>query len=159
MKEYTENELKNKAESYCSKSEHCSFEAEEKLKLWGAPAEMAQRIVAHLLKERYIDNKRFCQAFVHDKYRFNRWGRQRIRQELRMRQLEEADIAYGMGAIDEKEYMDGLKDVLLNKNKSIKAQNGYERAQKLIRYAVGRGFTVEETVQCVKQVTADEYSD
>ena len=159
MKEYSENELKNKAESYCSNSEHCSIEVENKLKQWGAPDETIRSIMVHLLKERYIDNKRFCQAFVHDKYKFNRWGRQRIRQELRMKQLEEADIACGMEEIDEKEYMDGLKELLLNKNKGVKAKNDYERAQKLMRYAVGRGFLIEEVAQCIKHVTADEYLD
>lgn len=159
MKEYSESELQNKAEAYCSNSEHCSQEVENKLTQWGATADMTQRIITHLLKEKYIDNTRFCKAFVHDKYLFNRWGRNRIRQELRMRQLDEKDITYGMEEIDEKEYMEGLKTLLLGKNKSLKARNDYERAQKLMRYAAGRGFSVEETVQCIKQITTDEYID
>ena len=106
MKEYSENELKNKAEAYCSSAEHCSWEVENKLKQWGASDEVAQNIIAHLQKERYVNNSRFCQAFVHDKYLFNRWGRQRIRQELRMRQLDDKDIACGMEEIDDKEYME-----------------------------------------------------
>ena len=159
MKEYSENELKNKAEAYCSSAEHCSWEVENKLKQWEASDEVAQNIIAHLLKERYVDNSRFCQAFVHDKYLFNRWGRQRIRQELRMRQLDDKDIACGMEGIDDKEYMEGLKSLLLSKNRNLKARNDYERAQKLMRYAAGRGFSIEETMQCIKLVTADEYFD
>ncbi len=158
-KEYSENELKNKAEAYCSSAEHCSWEVENKLKQWGASDEAAQNIIAHLQKERYVDNSRFCQAFVHDKYLFNRWGRQRIRQELRMRQLDDKDIARGMEEIDDKEYMERLKSLLLSKNKNLKARNDYERAQKLMRYAAGRGFSIEETMQCIKTVTADEYFD
>ena len=153
------NELRNKAEAYCSSAEHCSWEVENKLKQWGASDEVAQNIIAHLQKERYVNNSRFCQAFVHDKYLFNRWGRQRIRQELRMRQLDDKDIACGMEEIDDKEYMEGLKSLLLSKNRNIKARNDYERAQKLMRYAAGRGFSIEETMQCIKTVTADEYFD
>ena len=96
---------------------------------------------------------------MHDKYLFNRWGRQRIRQELRMRQLDDKDIACGMEEIDDKEYMEGLKSLLLSKNRNLKARNDYERAQKLMRYAAGRGFSIEETMQCIKLITADEYFD
>ena len=55
--------------------------------------------------------------------------------------------------------MEGLKSLLLSKNRNLKARNDYERAQKLMRYAAGRGFSIEETMQCIKLVTADEYFD
>ena len=76
-----------------------------------------------------------------------------------MRQLNDKDIACGMEEIDDKEYMEGLKSLLLSKNRNLKARNDYERAQKLMRYATGRGFSIEETMQCIKLVTADEYFD
>ncbi|WP_300727299.1 regulatory protein RecX [uncultured Bacteroides sp.] len=159
MKEYTENELKFKAEAYCSSAEHCSAEVEAKLQAWGADAEVTERIVAHLRKERYLDDTRFCKAFVRDKYRFTRWGRMKIVQALRMKHLPSDAIQAGLEEIDEEEYSNGLKELLRQKARSVTGKNEYERNAKLIRFAVGRGFAMDEVMRFVKQTDSDDYLD
>ena len=72
--ELSENELRYKAEAYCSSMERCVTDVEAKLSQWGATPEVMEKIVRYLQDERYIDQKRFCSAFVRDKYRFNQWG-------------------------------------------------------------------------------------
>lgn len=159
MKEYTEDELKYKAEAYCSTTEHCPAEVMAKLIQWGADGEMSERILAHLQKERYVDSVRFCRAFVRDKYRFTRWGRVKIVQALRMKHLSSEEIEAGVAEIDEEEYAKGLRDLLRQKNKSVSGKNEYERNTKLIRFAVGRGFTMGEVLRYVKQIDPDEFMD
>ena len=85
--EVSENDLRYKAETYCSSMERCVVDVEAKLSQWGATPEMMEKIVRHLQDERYIDQKRFCSAFVRDKYRFNQWGRVKICQALRMKKI------------------------------------------------------------------------
>ena len=147
MKEYTEDELKYKAEAYCSTTEHCPAEVMAKLIQWGADGEMSERILEHLQKERYVDSVRFCRAFVRDKYRFARWGRVKIVQALRMKHLSSEEIEAGVAEIDEEEYAKGLRDLLRQKSKSVSGKNEYERNTKLIRFAVGRGFTMGEVLR------------
>ena len=62
--ELSENDLRYKAETYCSSMERCVVDVEAKLSQWGATPEMMEKIVRHLQDERYIDQKRFCSAFV-----------------------------------------------------------------------------------------------
>lgn len=150
MKTYTEDELKYKAEVYCSASEHCPSEVEAKLKQWGADEDMVEHIMEHLQKERYVDTLRFCCAFVRDKYRFAHWGRMRIVKELRMKRLPAEDISKGLEEIDEKEYAEGLQDLLDRKGRTVSGRNEYERKAKLIRFAVGKGFTPDEVMRYVK---------
>ncbi len=159
MKEYTEDELKYKAEAYCSTTEHCPAEVMAKLIQWGADGEMSERILAHLQKERYVDSVRFCRAFVRDKYRFARWGRVKIVQALRMKHLSSEEIEAGVAEIDEEEYAKGLRDLLRQKSKSVSGKNEYERNTKLIRFAVGKGFTMGEVLRYVKQIDPDEFMD
>lgn len=158
MKEYTENELKNKAEAFCSAAEHCPSEVTAKLTQWGASAEAQERIVAHLIKERYIDPVRFCRFFTRDKYRFTHWGRVKIAQALKMKGLSADAINCGLEEIDEREYDDILKDLLRKKRKSVSGRNDYERNAKLIRFAIGRGFGMDEIVRHLKHAD-DEYLD
>ena len=144
MKEYTENELKTKAEAYCAKTERCPFEVEQKLTQWGADEEMTSRILASLVKDRFIDTARYCKAFVRDKYRFARWGKNKIAQALRMKRLPAEDIRIGLEEIDEDEYNRMLRETLAQKEKQVTGKNDYECAMKLIRFAVSRGFTLDE---------------
>ena len=157
--ELSENDLKYKAEAYCSSMERCVADVEAKLSQWGATPEMMEKIVRHLQDERYIDQKRFCSAFVRDKYRFARWGRMKIAQALRQKQLSSEDIAAGLDEIDETEYCENLKELLRQKSKTVSGKNEYERNTKLIRFAVGRGFTVDEVLRYIKQKDPDEFMD
>lgn len=159
MKEYSEAEIKNKAEAYCSAVERCPSEVEEKIRKWGASEEVTERIMAYLQQERYLDTVRFCRFYVRDKYRFNQWGRMKIAQMLRMKGLAEEDIRAGLAEIDTEEYDGILKKMLRQKIKGIKAANDYERSMKLIRFAIGRGFTLEEIRRYVNQVNPDEDFD
>lgn len=158
--ECSENEAKYKAEAYCSSMERCVAEVEAKLEQWGAAAEISEKVIKHLLDEKYIDQKRFCAAFVRDKYRFNQWGRIKIRQALWLKKIPEALIAQGMEEIDEREYMEILSGLIEQKKRSVKARTEYERNGKLIRFAIGKGFEMEAVLRCVKQADSDdEYFD
>lgn len=158
--ECSENEAKYKAEAYCSSMERCVAEVEAKLEQWGAAPEISEKVIKHLLDKKYIDQKRFCAAFVRDKYRFNQWGRIKIRQALWLKKIPEALIAQGMEEIDEREYMEILSGLIEQKKRSVKARTEYERNGKLIRFAIGKGFEMEAVLRCVKQADSDdEYFD
>lgn len=154
--ELSENDLRYKAEAYCSSMERCIADVEAKLSQWGAEPEIMEKIVKHLQDEKYIDQKRFCSAFVRDKYRFNQWGRVKINQALRMKKIPADIIAMGMEEIDEQEYMDILSGLIEQKKRSVKARTEYERNGKLIRFAIGKGFEMETACRCVKQVGEDD---
>lgn len=149
----------NKAEVYCSVAERCPSEVTEKLRRWGADEEQIPVVITHLEKERYLDAARFCRFFVRDKYRFNQWGRLKIVQALRMKQLDSVQIQEGLDEIDEEEYLQVLERLLKQKARSVKAVSEYERNAKLVRFAAGRGFTMDEILKVVKQVDADESMD
>ena len=156
MKEYTENELRNKAEVYCLAAERCPSEVEAKLQQWGASPETSAHILEHLQKERFVDTARFCRAFVRDKYRFNQWGRLKIIQALRMKQLPQEAISTGLEEIDEREYADMLLHLLQQKAKTVKAATEYERNAKLMRFAAGRGFSADEIMKQLKRTGTDD---
>ena len=155
-KELSVQEALCKAESYCSSTEHCISEVEAKLVLWGLPVEEVSQVIEKLQEERFINEQRFANAFVRDKYRFNQWGRIKIRQHLKLKKLSEEMIQVALDEIDESEYQELLTGQLERKSRTVKARNGYEKNGKLIRFAVGRGYEVDEVVRCLKQITDDE---
>ena len=159
MKTDTEQDWKNKAETYCSSAERCPCEVERKLMQWGADKEAAGRILASLREDRFLDTTRYCRAFVRDKYRFARWGRTKIIQALRMKHLPPEDIAAGLDSIDEEEYRSILDTLLRQKQKQLADKDSHDLGLKLIRFAMGKGFTLDEIRHCIDHVSTDEFLD
>ena len=84
---------------------------------------------------------------------------QEIIQALRMKQLPPEAIETGLEAIDEDEYGEGLRQLLRQKSKGLKAANDYERRNKLLRFALGKGYSMDEVLRHVKELEADEWMD
>lgn len=156
--ECTVEEARLKAEAYCAMSEHCTDDVCRKLEQWGAPLAAYESILEHLKKEKYVDDARYAIAFVKDKYRFNQWGRMKIVQALRLKQIPSVEINQALEEIDDTEYSDILMSVIRRKLPTIKAMNGYERKGKLVRFAAGRGYEVEKILQCLKRIGYDDDS-
>ena len=86
-KPITPGEALNKAAAYCTLCERCISEVSAKLTAWGVPFTEQEKIIARLIDEKFIDEARYCRAFVNDKLRFNRWGRIKIIATLRYKHL------------------------------------------------------------------------
>lgn len=149
MKKYTEKEAYLQLAALCAQSEHCEWEMREKMRRWELD-EMAQNsILARLVKERFIDDERYARAFVKDKIRYNKWGRRKVEQALWQKHIAEDIRQQVLDEVDDEEYLDILRPLLKQKRKSIKAQNDYELNQKLMRFALGRGYTFDLIKQCI----------
>ena len=139
-KEYTFDELLHKAASYCSISEHCISDVEEKLKVWGVNKEDIEKIIKHLIKQDFINEKRYSRAYVRDKFGMNKWGKIKISLSLREKGIDKELIADALNIIDEGEYEEQLARLLKNKLQTIKYEFEYEKQGKLFRFAQSRGF-------------------
>ena len=149
-KEMTEQEAYLQLATLCAQAEHCEQEMRDKMKRWEIDETAQNRIIDRLVKERYIDNERYARAFVKDKIRYNKWGRRKVQQALWMKRIDNDIQQRVLDEIDEKEYLDVLHPLLKQKRKSTKAANDYELNQKLVRFALGRGFTFDIIRQCLE---------
>ena len=102
-----------------------------------------QRIVDTLLRERFIDERRYAEAYVREKTGLSRWGVYKIRAALRAKQIPEMLIEEALRQIDPQFMRGKLEEQLRRKMQAIRARNGYELRGKLLRYGVGLGFDFE----------------
>ena len=148
-KEMTEQEAYLQLAALCAQAEHCQQEMRDKMRRWGLNDTMQDRIIARLIKEHYIDDERYARAFVKDKIRYNKWGRRKVQQALWLKHIDSDIQQRVLDEIDEKEYLDVLRPLLKQKRKSVKAESDYELNQKLVRFALGRGFSFDIIRQCL----------
>ncbi|MDL2221553.1 RecX family transcriptional regulator [Parabacteroides sp. OttesenSCG-928-N08] len=153
MKEITEAEMLRKAAIWCSTTERCVQDVEKKVFAAGLSQEAADRIIERLKKEKFLDESRFVHAFTHDKLRFNKWGRVKIGYELRKRGIAPSLCEAAFEAIDPREYETILTTLLSDKQRQTKGKDQATVTQKLLRFGVSHGFTMEEVFRCLKRLT------
>lgn len=157
MKPKTEQEALYSLSALCATAEHCSREIEEKMRKWGLPEAVRKRLLTQLVKDGFIDDNRFCRAFVHDKLRYDQWGRRKIELALYRKGIPETIAGPILDEIPDTVYLETLRPLLAAKAKSTKAKSEYERNMKLLRYALGRGFSIDLARQCLPPGTEGDW--
>lgn len=127
-------------EELCARAEHCTSELRLKLRDWGIATDDADAIILSLQKRRFVDDARFAVSFVRDRYRYARWGRVKIRLQLRAKRISTDIIEDALAEIDEDEYLDILASVLNAKARTLHETTSRESRSKLFRFAINRGF-------------------
>ena len=149
MRQKTEQDAYLTLAALCAQGEHCQWEMLEKMRRWEMDEAAQARVMERLGKERYVDDERYARAFVKDKVRYNKWGRRKVEQALWQKHISEDIRQRVLNELDDEEYLAVLRPLLKQKRRSIKAQSDYEMNQKLMRFALGRGFTFDLIRQCV----------
>ncbi|NDV47124.1 RecX family transcriptional regulator [Paludibacter sp. 221] len=147
-KEYSFEELLHKVASYCSISEHCISEVDEKLQKWEVSFADREKIINRMVSEDFINEERYAKAFVKDKFRFNKWGKIKISLALKAKRVDDVVISEALSIIDEGEYEEMLSAILKTKLSSLKYNFEYEKQGKLYRFAQSRGFE-NNVIECV----------
>lgn len=149
MKEVTEQGAYLQLAQLCARSEHCQHDLLEKMRRWQMSDEAQARVMQRLVSERYVDDERYARAFVHDKIRYNKWGQRKVEQALWQKRIDEDIRQQVLDEVDDEEYLSVLRPLLKQKRRSTKAESDYELNQKLVRFALGRGYTYDIIRQCL----------
>ncbi len=147
-----QNIVYNKAALLCSRSEKCTSEIQEKLQLWGLSGDESEPVIEKLTDEKYIDDERYARAYVKDKFRFNHWGKQKITYQLRAKNISPEIQEIAFGEIEDEGYSDELRKLMTDKEKSIKEKDKFDKRNKLMRFALGRGFESGEIYKVLKEM-------
>ncbi len=141
--EKTVMEIYSRMAAVCSRSEQCSFDIHKKITALELSDEQAGEIVEKLKAEKFIDDERYVKSYVSDKFKFNKWGKVKIRHYLKMKGFSDNVIRLGLETIDDDRYRELLIKTLKEKAKTVKNKNKFEKMGQLIRFAQGRGFEPE----------------
>ncbi len=137
---------------FCSYQERCSREVEDKLKSWAVQKQYLPSILLQLRREEFLDEKRFAKSFARGKFRLNKWGRQKIEFEMKLRGLSDPDIAEGIREIDDAEYKKVLRELISRKYQEIKEEKNLNVREKIINFAFGKGYEMKLILQLLKEM-------
>lgn len=151
-KPITENTAYSRLTALCSRAEQCPSDLRRKMSMWQLPEGAEQRLLSRLKKEGYVDEQRYAHAFAHDKFLQNRWGRTRIAQELRHRAIAEELIEDALTEIPDEQSEETLASLLRQRLRTTRGKNDTEVFLKMLRYSVGRGYSLDEAHRCLEKL-------
>ena len=136
----TKEQILQKLRHFCAYQERCHTDVKEKLFSLGAWKKDHDEIISILIQENYLNEERFAIAFAGGKWRIKKWGRVKIKYELKQRGISEYCIKKSLQQIDEEEYLEVLKKLAGEKYVALKDEHWMIRKKKTIEFLVGRGF-------------------
>ena len=154
-KPITEQQALLKLTTLCTQAEHCSQEMLDKMKKWQLSEEAIARNMELLIQKKFVDDERFARFFINDKIKYNKWGRRKVEQALWMKHIPKDISDPIFEEIEDELYMETLLPLMKSMYKTIQAKNDYERSMKLIRFAMGRGFSLDLIRKCIDQMGID----
>jgi regulatory protein len=140
QKTFTPLEAKRKAESYCAYQERSQQEVRDKLYGWGLHKADVENIIGYLIEENFLNEERFAMAYALGKFRIKGWGKIKITQGLKLKQVSTPLIKIALKQIDPNDYFEKLTTIILKKSNLIKESDPYKKRNKLYQYALGRGY-------------------
>ena len=144
--------LLQKLEHFCAYQERCALEVRQKLSEWKVPAAKVDAIIQHLKENGFLDDARFARIFAGSKFRHNKWGRVKIRYELKRRHIPEAIISEAMELISEEEYVKTIRELILKKQQEIKEGKNLNIREKIITFVIGKGFEFDPVAEVLKEL-------
>ena len=130
----------NRAAALCARSEQAASDVRGKLLRWGLTPQQAQEVIDRLIDGGYLDDERYARAFVHDKFRFNGWGRIKIAYQLRAKGISQDCIDDALTLIDQDAYEQSLQQLLTTKASTLRGKDPQQARAALLRFATGRGY-------------------
>lgn len=142
--------------NWCAYQERSQFEVRNKLYEYGVFNEDAENIITQLIQENFLNEERFALAFARGKFRIKRWGRIKIKLELKQHKVSEYCISKALKQIDGNEYFATLEKIIEKKTKEIKESNKIKKQYKIIKYAMSRGYEQDIIMDAIKNLENNE---
>lgn len=137
----TKEQALQKARHFCAYQERCHQEVKEKLYDYGLKRIDVDEIMAELVQENYLNEERFAIQFAGGKFRIKHWGRQKIKYELKLRQISDYCIKKALQSIDEDDYERTFNELVEDKISKLKTEkNIFIKKRKLQDHLKLKGY-------------------
>lgn len=145
-KSFTFSETKLKLVNYCVYQDRCHAEVEQKMREFMLIPEAKEEIMLYLLQENYLNEERFTRSYIRGKFYIKHWGRNKIKINLKQKQISEKLINTCFDEIYEPDYEKTLKKIFEDYYSKQKGLQEYQKKSKTIKYLMGKGFEYEKII-------------
>jgi regulatory protein len=140
---------------YCKYQERCHSEVLNKLYELGFTTDTVEHQLSLLIQAGALNEERFARAYARGRFRMKQWGREKIKQHLRLKRISEYCIKKGLSEIDPEEYDNTFNKISFKKWEELRGERSIATKKgKIYRYLIQKGFErdlVMDVIQiCIK---------
>ena len=140
MENYTFEEIKHKLEYYCSYQDRCHKEVEQKLNSFTLITELKEKVIVHLIENNFINEERFAKSFARGKHNYKGWGKNRIVNELKFRNISSRIIETALKEIPEATYLENFHQLAEKHWNNITERKGSKKNKKFVDFLLRKGY-------------------
>ena len=133
-------EIQKKMEYYCAYQERCYKEVEEKLYSYAVTSSEKEAILTHLIEQNYINEERFAQSFVRGKHNYKLWGKNRIINELKFRNISSRIIEIALKELPETTYLSNFHSLAEKNWENSTDRKGQKKNKKFVDFLLRKGY-------------------
>ena len=152
---FTLTEGTKKLEYYCSYQERCHNEVVDKLKSLQMTSSEIDEIVVHLINHNFLNEERFACSFARGEHNIKYWGKIRIVNELKFRNISKYNIDKALKEIPQEVYLTNFHTLAERNWESIKESNLNKKKKKFCDFLLRKGFESNLIFEKLKEVTND----
>lgn len=150
---FTPQQSVSKIKQYCAYQERCHAEVRDKLYSFGLNKSEVEEIISGLITENYLNEERFAIHYAGGKFRMKQWGKNKIKQSLKFKQVSEYCIKKALKEIDEREYEKTFQKLAEQKLKTLKSEkNIFIKKRKLQDFLLMKGYESELVKEAVRKI-------
>jgi len=143
FKTFSLSELKQKAENFCVYQERSHKEVIKKLRDLGAKSEEIDLVIVHLIEDNFLNEERFARNFAIGKHSIKKYGKTRITQELKLKNISEYNIKKALEEISEDQYKSTFNELCEKKWNSIEEKDIVKKKKRFFEYLFYKGYETE----------------
>ena len=140
MENYTFEEIKHKLEYYCSYQDRCHKEVEQKLNSFTLITALKEKVIVHLIENNFINEERFAKSFARGKHNYKGWGKNRIVNELKFRNISSRIITIALKEIPEETYLENFHQLAEKHWNNITERKGSKKNKKFVDFLLRKGY-------------------
>ena len=149
---FTPKEALLKLEHFCAYQERCHAEVVSKLYSLKMTSDEIDSIVVQLIENNFLNETRFACSFARGKHRIKQWGKIRITNELKARQISSTNISLALKEISPEEYESTFENLSQRCWNSLQEKNILKKRKKFCDYMLRRGYESNLVYDKVKEL-------
>lgn len=154
-KKYSPTESLARIQRYCAYQERSHKEVKNKLFEYGLYSTQVDEIISQLITDGFLNEERFAKAYAGGKFRIKKWGRVKIKHELKALGLTKNCIQRGLNEIESSDYSKTLKTLIKKKATESTESNPFKKRDKIARFVIGKGYEAELVWEYVRDILPD----
>ncbi|NQW43267.1 MAG: regulatory protein RecX [Bacteroidetes bacterium] len=139
----TPNQAKLKIANFCNYQERCQAEVKDKLYSYGLNTTDVNEVLAYTVSEGLVNEERFAILFAGGKFRQKKWGRLKIKRELKEKQISDYCIKKALLEIDDEKYIEHLESIAEKYSRTLKDKLNYIKNQKVMKHLLSKGYEMD----------------